>query len=195
MHISKIIETESKQLGYQVERVLQMAIFDQGQLKLKRKELDMHDIIETVAQNFFLQIEKRKGELSFFPEAENSGIMGDSIHITNVVSNLLENAVKYTTKTPNIEIRTSNEKNYFILSIKDNGIGISKENQKRIFDKFYRVPTGNIHTVKGFGLGLNYVKKIVDEHHGEISLNSTYNKGTTFKIFIPTNNYYYGKEN
>jgi len=186
-HISKIINTESKQLGYQVERVLQMAIFDQGQLKLKRKSFDIHDIIETVAQNFLIQIEKRKGQLSYYPDAQESIIIGDDIHITNLISNLLENAVKYTTGKPEIEIRTSNRDHYLVLSIKDNGIGISKENQKRIFDKFYRVPTGNIHNVKGFGLGLSYVKLIVEQHNGKIEIKSELNKGSQFDIHLPLN--------
>lgn len=186
-HISKIIHTESKQLGYQVERVLQMAIFDQGQLKLKRKSFDIHDIIETVAQNFYLQIEKRKGQLNYYPGANESVITGDDIHITNVISNLLENAVKYTTGKPEIEITTSNRNNYLVISIKDNGIGISKENQKRIFDKFYRVPTGNIHNVKGFGLGLSYVKLIVEQHNGKIEIKSELNKGSQFDIHLPLN--------
>ena len=184
-HISKIIDTESKQLGYQVERVLQMAIFDQGQLKFKHEEIDIHDVVETVAQNFLIQIEKRKGKITFLPNAEDSRIIGDDIHITNVISNLLENAVKYTTKTPEIEITSSNKEKYLVLSIKDNGIGISKDNQKRIFDKFFRVPTGNIHNVKGFGLGLSYVKLIIEQHNGKIEVKSDLNRGTQFDIHLP----------
>jgi two-component system phosphate regulon sensor histidine kinase PhoR len=186
-HISKVINAESKQLGYQVERVLQMAIFDQGQLKLKRKVFDIHEIIETVAQNFYLQIEKRKGELNYYPGAEESIIVGDDIHITNVLSNLLENAVKYSPGKPVIDIITSNKDRFLILTIKDNGMGISKENQKRIFDKFYRVPTGNVHNVKGFGLGLSYVKLIVEQHNGKIELKSELNKGSQFDIHLPLN--------
>jgi len=149
--ISRIIQAESKQLGFQVERVLQMAIFDHGELKLKLEKVDLHDIIETVAQNFLLQLDKREGKLEFFPEAENAVVEGDVMHLTNVVSNLLENAMKYATRLPEITIATRTENGSLIVSVSDNGIGINKENQKRIFDKFYRVPTGNVHNVKGFG--------------------------------------------
>lgn len=183
--ISRIIQTESKQLGFQVERVLQMAIFDHGQLKLKLEEVDVHDIIETVAQNFLLQVDKRAGRLEFMPEASEAIIEGDSMHITNVISNLIENAMKYTQRTPVIQLATKNENDSIMVSIIDNGMGISKENQKRIFDKFYRVPTGNVHNVKGFGLGLSYVKLIVEQHRGKIRIKSELNKGSQFDIYLP----------
>ena len=183
--ISRIIQAESKQLGFQVERVMQMAIFDHGQLKLKLEEVDIHDVIETVAQNFLLQLDKREGRLEFLPEAEDAVIEGDLMHLTNVVSNLLENAMKYTRRTPEIQIATRNENGFLIISVADNGIGISKEDQKRIFDKFFRVPTGNVHNVKGFGLGLSYVKLIVEQHHGLIRLKSEPNKGSQFDIHLP----------
>jgi signal transduction histidine kinase len=183
--ISRIIQAESKQLGYQVERVLQMAIFDHGQLKLKNQEVDLHDIIETVAQNFLIQLEKREGKLEFLPEAEETVISGDLMHLTNVVSNLLENAMKYTRRTPEITIATKNEDGSIVVSVVDNGIGISKEDQKRIFDKFYRVPTGNVHNVKGFGLGLSYVKLIVEHHGGSIQIKSEPEMGSQFDIHLP----------
>ena len=184
-HISRIIQTESKQLGYQVERVLQMAIFDHGELKLKHEPADLHDIIETVAQNFLLQMDKRGGKLEFHPEADKSMVSGDVIHLTNVISNLMENAMKYTNRNPEIKISTHNEGEFIIVSVADNGMGISKEDQKRIFDKFYRVPTGNVHNVKGFGLGLSYVKLIVEEHGGTIKIKSEPNKGSRFDIQLP----------
>jgi two-component system phosphate regulon sensor histidine kinase PhoR len=183
--ISRIIQAESKQLGYQVERVLQMAIFDHGQLKLKLQELDLHEIIETVAQNFLIQVDKRGGKMEFLPEADNAVISGDSMHITNVISNLIENAMKYTRRTPEITIATRNEEDQVVVSVIDNGIGIGKEDQKRVFDKFYRVPTGNVHNVKGFGLGLSYVKLIVEEHGGSIQLKSEPDKGSRFDISLP----------
>ena len=183
--ISRIIQTESKQLGYQVERVLQMAIFDHGELKLKNEAVNMHDIIETVAQNFLLQMDKRGGKLAFLPEADQAVVTGDLVHLTNVVSNLMENAMKYTNRNPEITITTKNENNSLIISVADNGMGISKEDQKRIFDKFYRVPTGNVHNVKGFGLGLSYVKLIVEEHRGAIKIKSELNKGSRFDIHLP----------
>jgi signal transduction histidine kinase len=184
-HISRIIQTESRQLGYQVERVLQMAIFDHGELKLKREPVDLHDIIETVAQNFLLQMDKRGGKLEFQPEADQSVVTGDLMHLTNVVSNLMENAMKYTSRNPEITISTMNENNSIVVSVADNGIGISKEDQKRIFDKFYRVPTGNVHNVKGFGLGLSYVKLIVEEHGGSIKIKSESTVGSRFDIHLP----------
>jgi len=184
-HISRIIQTESKQLGYQVERVLQMAIFDHGELKLKNEPVDLHDIIETVAQNFLLQMDKRGGKLEFLPEADQAVVEGDLVHLTNVVSNLMENAMKYTHRNPEITISTKNENGSIVVSVADNGIGISKEDQKRIFDKFYRVPTGNVHNVKGFGLGLSYVKLIVEAHGGNIKIKSELNKGSRFDIHLP----------
>ena len=184
-HISGIIQTESKQLGYQVERVLQMAIFDHGELKLKSEMVDLHDIIETVAQNFLLQMDKRGGKLEFHPEADQAVVSGDLMHLTNVISNLMENALKYTQRNPEITISTRNENGSIIISVADNGMGISKEDQKRIFDKFYRVPTGNVHNVKGFGLGLSYVKLIVEEHGGSIKIKSEPNKGSRFDIHLP----------
>jgi two-component system phosphate regulon sensor histidine kinase PhoR len=183
--ISRIIQTESRQLGFQVERVLQMAIFDHGQLKLKLEEVDVHEVIETLAQNFLLQLDKRGGKLNFLPEAEESVIRGDNMHITNVISNLIENAMKYTKQAPVVELSTRNEAERLVVSVQDNGIGISKEDQKRIFDKFYRVPTGNIHNVKGFGLGLSYVKLIVEQHLGSIQVKSEPGKGSRFDIVLP----------
>jgi two-component system phosphate regulon sensor histidine kinase PhoR len=183
--IARIIQTESRQLGFQVERVLQMAIFDHGELKLKLEELDLHQVIETVAQNFLLQLDKRGGRLDFSPDAEYTVIHGDSMHITNVISNLLENAVKYTRQNPQIGISTHNEQDNIVVSVSDNGIGISKEDQKRIFDKFFRVPTGNVHNVKGFGLGLSYVKLIVEHHRGSIKIKSEPGKGSKFDIILP----------
>lgn len=183
--ISRIIQTESKQLGYQVERVLQMAIFDHGELKLKYEEVDLHDVIENVAQNFLLQMDKRGGKLDFLPEADQTVVWGDLMHLTNLVSNLMENAIKYTSRAPEITISTANENGSIVMSVADNGIGISKEDQKRIFDKFFRVPTGNVHNVKGFGLGLSYVKLIVDEHGGNIKIKSEPGKGSRFDIHLP----------
>jgi signal transduction histidine kinase len=183
--ISRIIQAESKQLGFQVERVLQMAIFDHGELKLKSEEVDLHEVIETVAQNVLLQLDRRNGKLEFLPEAESALVKGDLMHLTNVISNLLENAIKYTSQTPEIRLATRNVDGQLVISVRDNGIGISKENQKRIFDKFYRVPTGNVHNVKGFGLGLSYVKLIVEQHGGSIGLKSELNKGSQFYIHLP----------
>jgi len=187
-HISKLIDDESKRLGYQVEKVLQMAIFEKGKIKLKRKEIDIHTVISNVVTNFAIQVENNNGKINQQLEAETSVALIDEVHFTNIISNLLDNAIKYTKDNPEITVTSKNIKNGILITISDNGIGIGKENQKRIFEKFYRVPTGNIHNVKGFGLGLSYVKKIIDEHGGTINVESEINKGTSFRIFIPFKN-------
>jgi two-component system, OmpR family, phosphate regulon sensor histidine kinase PhoR len=183
--IARVISEESRRLGYQVEKVLQMAVFDKGQVKLRRKETDMHEIIRNVSENYGLQTKSRSGKITTSLEAEQFILEVDSVHITNVLTNLIDNALKYCTRDPEIRISTRNVKKFFEMAIQDNGIGISKQDQKRIFEKFYRVPTGNIHTVKGFGLGLSYVKKIIEEHQGTIEVISHLYEGSTFTIQLP----------
>ena len=184
-HISKVINQESKRLSFQVEKVLQMAVFNEGRLKLKLREFDINKMIETVASNFELRVKSKNGTLVSEIHAENAIVKGDEVHITNVIFNLLDNAMKYSRENPEIKIVTENRKDHIMVSVQDNGIGIAKEHHTQIFDRFYRVPTGNVHDVKGFGLGLSYVKKIVDLHNGEIKVESTLNKGTKFKIYFP----------
>jgi two-component system phosphate regulon sensor histidine kinase PhoR len=183
--ISDIISQESKRLGTQVEKVLQMATIDKGNLNLRLKEIDLHNLIESVAGNFILQVENRGGLLIPSLHADDPLVMVDPMHLTNVITNLLDNAVKYSDKVPEIYIETINRNNYIDITVKDNGIGISKNNQKRIFDQFFRVPTGNVHNVKGFGLGLNYVKKIIEAHKGFITVESEMGVGTRFTFSIP----------
>jgi len=183
--IARVISEESRRLGYQVEKVLQMAVFDKGQVKLRRKESDMHEIIRNVSENYSLQVKSRSGTIAMNLEAEQFILEVDSVHITNVLTNLVDNALKYCTRDPEIRIFTRNVKKFFEMSLQDNGIGISKQDQKRVFEKFYRVPTGNIHTVKGFGLGLSYVKKIIEEHQGTIEVVSHLYEGSTFTIQLP----------
>lgn len=184
-HISRIIEAESKRLGYQVEKVLQMAIFDKGRIILKEKNMNLHELVGAVVNNFGLQVKKKNGIINYSPEALHSMVRIDEIHFTNLISNLLDNAMKYCKEIPEITVSTRNEKSYIVLCVEDKGIGISKENQKRIFEKFYRVPTGNIHNVKGFGLGLSYVKMIAEIHHGSISISSEPGTGSRFEVYIP----------
>jgi len=186
-HISRVIEDESKRLGYQVEKVLQMAIFDRGKIKLKFREVDIHDLIQGVINNFSIQIDKMSGRIIEELNASNPVLKLDTVHFTNVISNLIDNAIKYSKENPEIRISTETRNGKLLIRIKDNGVGISKENQKKIFEKFYRVPTGNIHNVKGFGLGLSYVKKIVETHNGNIRIRSEPNKGTEFEICLPVN--------
>ena len=184
-HISGIILDESKRLSSQVEKVLQMAVFNEGKIKLKFTEIDLNQIVSSAASNFEIRVTTSEGTLETSLLAENPMINGDEIHITNVIYNLLDNAEKYSKEKPKIEISTENKSDWVIVQIKDYGIGISKENLSQIFERFYRIPTGNVHNVKGFGLGLSYVKRIVDEHHGKIKVESTVGKGTKFRIYFP----------
>jgi two-component system phosphate regulon sensor histidine kinase PhoR len=187
-HISQVINQESKRLSYQVEKVLQMAIFNEGRLKLRFHEFELNDLVRTVISNFELRVKNKNGVLNADLKALNDKILGDEVHITNVVFNLLDNAVKYSPENPEISVATESRKESVILSVADKGIGIPKEHQDQIFERFFRVPTGNVHDVKGFGLGLSYVKKIVDAHNGKIIVESTLHKGTKFSIYFPLNN-------
>ncbi len=186
--ISSVIQDESKRLSFQVEKVLQMAIFEKGKAGLNFKELEINDIIHQVTTNFTIKVENQKGKIVERLEAKNSIVLVDEVHFTNVIYNLLDNAVKYRKGTPILYVKTWNKNKGVVISVKDNGVGISKENQKRIFEKFYRVPTGNVHDVKGFGLGLAYVKKIVYDHGGQISVESEKDVGTKFEIYLPLKN-------
>jgi len=190
--ISKVISQESKRLSLQVEKVLQMAIFNEGRLKLKFKEVHLHNLIENVVENFEIKVQNKNGQLLTRLEAKEEEIKGDEVHITNVIFNLLDNAVKYSNGTPKIEIATRNRKNCVVVSVEDNGVGIPKEHLSQIFERFYRVPTGNVHNVKGFGLGLSYVKKIMEVHNAEIKVDSSLSKGTKFNLFFPLNQKQHG---
>ncbi len=184
-HISGVIQDESKRLSFQVEKVLQMAIFEKGKAGLKIKKLDINQLIHNVSTNFKLKVENKNGKIIESLDAKNSTAYVDEVHFTNVIYNLFDNAFKYRKGTPILQVKTWNKNNGVIISVKDNGMGISKESLSRIFEKFYRVPTGNVHNVKGFGLGLAYVKKIVEDHGGTITAESELNIGTKFEIFLP----------
>ncbi|MFO7923111.1 MAG: HAMP domain-containing sensor histidine kinase [Bacteroidales bacterium] len=186
-NISNVIYDESKRLGFQVEKVLQMAIFEKGKLKVKPQEVDIHELISNVVNNFIIQVRNQNGEIVQKLDAKYPVLKVDEVHFTNIIFNLLDNAVKYSNGLTHITVRTKSSNKNFYIYIEDKGVGISKENQKRIFEQFYRVPTGNIHNVKGFGLGLSYVKKIVDEHNGRIRIHSEPKKGTRFEISLPLN--------
>jgi len=193
-HISGIIYQESKRLTTQVEKVLQMAVFNEGNLKLKIKEVNLNTLINSVVLNFELRVKSKDGELTADLTPEPTIIKGDEVHITNVLFNLLDNAVKYSKEAPKIIITTKKTDDFVIVSIKDHGIGIPSEYVGQIFERFYRVPTGNVHDVKGFGLGLSYVKKIIDAHRGKIKVESELNKGTKFMIYFPINVHEHGKK-
>ncbi len=180
-----MISEENTRLALMSEKILQTAVIDKGELKMHRQTIDLHLIIAEVIKNLKIQVEIKDGEIATRLNAAKSQIDGDKLHITNLVYNLIDNANKYSPKKPLITVSTENVAHGILLIIEDNGIGIGKTEQKKIFDKLYRVPTGNIHEVRGFGLGLSYVKAIVAEHHGKISLESEINSGTRFKIFLP----------
>jgi len=180
-----IILEENKRLATMAEKILQTAVIEKGQLNMKRERIDLHEIITDVIKNIRIQVEIKDGIIRKQCRATNPVLMGDKVHLTNLVYNLLDNANKYSPRKPVITIRTENTSNGILLTIEDHGIGINKGEQKKIFDKLYRVPTGNIQDVRGFGLGLSYVKAIVEEHHGRISIDSEINKGTIFKVFLP----------
>jgi two-component system phosphate regulon sensor histidine kinase PhoR len=183
--LSKIISDESSKLKYLVERVLQMAVFERASIKFNMNDLNIHDLIDKMISHLDLQVKNNKGIISKNFEATNAIINADETHIGNVISNLIDNAIKYSPEKPDILISTSNVKKGIEIVVSDKGIGMSKEELNRIFEKFYRVPSGNIHNVKGFGLGLSYVHKVIEEHRGTIKVESSPNKGTTFKIIIP----------
>ncbi len=181
----KMIRDENKRLSVLVESILQTSILDKGEFKLKLSELDVHEIINIALNNTQLLISQRQGNIHTYLKAQNFKLQADKVHLTNIIFNLIDNAIKYTQGAPEINITTHNTPEGLMIEIKDNGIGISKENQRKIFDKFYRVPTGNVHNVKGFGLGLSYVLAVVLKHGGTISVNSDLGKGSTFKIHLP----------
>lgn len=180
-----IIDQENKRLGVLVEKILRTAILEKGQLNLRSEPLDLHAIIKDVIRKIAIQVEIRDGKISTDLKAEESIIYADKVHVTNVINNLLDNANKYTSKKPFIMVATENMDGGIWVRITDNGTGISKANQKKIFEKLYRVPTGDVHNVKGFGLGLSYVKFIVEKHEGEIGVESEIGKGSTFKVWLP----------
>ena len=186
-HLGTVINDETKRLRFLVEKVLQMSMFDRKKAVFKKKELDLNEMVETVANSFTLRVEHTGGKIYTDIGAVDSTIYVDEMHFQNVINNLLDNAVKYRRPDQPIDIymKTWNDKEHVCLSIKDTGMGIKMENLKKVFDKFYRVHTGNVHDVKGFGLGLAYVKNIVDLHNGEIKVDSEYGKGTKFTIKLP----------
>ena len=180
-----IIDEENLRLKGMAEKVLQTAILEKGELKLKNEWVDVIEIVNQAVKKIKLQVESKGGRIFKDFQVESLKVKADRMHLTNVVLNLLDNANKYNLKEPEILISVLEADAGALIRIQDNGIGISKTDQKKIFDKLYRVPTGNVHNFKGFGLGLNYVKAIIDKHEGRIDVSSELDKGTTFEIFLP----------
>jgi two-component system, OmpR family, phosphate regulon sensor histidine kinase PhoR len=180
-----MIRDENKRLGSLVENVLQSAVLESGHMVLKRVDLDVHALVQDVVRSSSMQVSRRNGRIDLDLKAEIHHVNGDRIHLTNLLYNLIDNAVKYTEQEPRIRIASVSNDEGITVSVTDNGIGIAPSEQRKIFDRLYRVPTGNIHNAKGFGLGLSYVRTVVERHGGRIRLESTPGSGSTFHIFIP----------
>ncbi len=180
-----VINEENTRLKSMAEQILQTAILDKGQLKLKKTLVDVHELITNAVTSKEMVANKREGHIELQLNAESIYVKADVVHLTNVFLNLLDNALKYTIHAPYIVVNTINKDNYILIRVKDNGVGISQANQKKIFEKLYRVPSGDVHDFKGFGLGLSYVKSIVELHKGSIFVDSELGKGSTFTIRLP----------
>jgi signal transduction histidine kinase len=184
--LSNVIKEETKRLSQLIDKVLQMSIFEKESTALKLKEMDINELILNIAGNFAIKVESKGGSIETDLEADDPYACVDEVHFTNIIYNLMDNALKYSKEAAlELKVRTWNEKNKLVISIEDNGIGIKKNHQKRVFEKFYRIPTGSVHNVKGFGLGLAYVRKVVTDHKGTIRVESEPNIGTKFIISIP----------
>jgi two-component system phosphate regulon sensor histidine kinase PhoR len=184
-YFTGIIKEENKRMNKQVETILQASLLDRQEQQLNLRALHAHNIIQEAMENFHLQLEGKGGRSELQLNAKNDGILADEVHFTNIITNLIDNAVKYSKENLLIRITTHSTPKNLVIRIEDNGIGMSKETQRRIFEKFYRAHTGNLHNVKGFGLGLSYVKTIVEAHEGKIKVDSTVGKGTVFTLEWP----------
>ncbi len=184
-HYSEIILDENEKLRLQVEQVLSMTALERGEIPIQRTELDMHALINDCIKCINIQVENKQGEIKVNLNAEQFLISGDRTHLTNALCNLIDNAVKYSKEKPELSITSFNTYDTLSIVFTDNGIGIEEKYHKMVFDKFFRVPTGNTHNIKGFGLGLAYVKKIIELHNGTIELKSEKGNGTTFTITLP----------
>jgi two-component system, OmpR family, phosphate regulon sensor histidine kinase PhoR len=182
---TSIIEKENLRLKQHVERVLQMAQLDKDDIGFKKEQVDLHQILDEAVSNTVVILNENAGNIRIENGASESRVTGDKLHLVNVFTNLLENGIKYCRGCAEITVRTLSNSDGVTVEVVDNGIGISPENYKRIFQKFYRVPTGNVHDVKGFGLGLSYVKTVVEGHGGNIVVESECGKGSTFRVSLP----------
>ena len=183
-HIA-LIEKENQQMKGHIDKVLELASLESGTYQIQPQPVDAHELLKDVIGQFLIKVESKEGQIIENLKAVSSQIQLDAHHFKNAVINLLENAIKYNDQKPQITISTESAAQQFVLQIRDNGIGIAPEDQKRIFDKFYRVSTGDLHPVKGFGLGLSYVKQIIAAHGGSIVVNSKVGEGSNFLIQLP----------
>jgi two-component system phosphate regulon sensor histidine kinase PhoR len=185
--IGQVIKTENARMNTQVEQILQAAQLDINQVLKDMKDLHVHEVLQKIDDKFSLQVAEKQAIIRYKLDAEQDLVAGHPVHFVNMISNLIDNALKYSKEDvlPEIEVSTVNRKHKIVLTVSDNGIGMSKETLSRIFDKFYRAHTGNVHDVKGFGLGLNYTRKMVEAHHGTIEVDSTPGVGSIFTMTIP----------
>jgi two-component system phosphate regulon sensor histidine kinase PhoR len=184
-YFSGIIKEENRRMNKQVESILQAALLEKQELQLNLQPIHVHEIIRDVMDNFALQLQERQAKSELCLAAKNDLLDADEVHFTNLISNLVDNAIKYSKDNLLIKISTSDTSRHLVIKVEDSGIGMNKETLRRIFEKFYRAHTGNIHNVKGFGLGLSYVRTVVDAHNGRIKAESTLGKGSIFTIEFP----------
>jgi two-component system phosphate regulon sensor histidine kinase PhoR len=186
-HFINMIKKENSRMDKKVETILQIASLDKQEIQFRFGNLSIHSLIEKAVDTIDIIVKQRNGKITLNLKASEPVIQGDSEHLFNLVSNLLDNAIKYSKNAPDIRVETRNERNGVLLCVSDKGIGMTRSVQGRIFERFYRQASGNIHDVKGFGLGLNYVRAIVDAHKGDISVQSEPGKGSNFEVFLPFN--------
>lgn len=184
-YFTNIIKEENIRMNKHVETILQAAFLEKQELNLNLSKVSVHEMVREVAGTFALQLQDKNGQIDFLLNASNDIISADDTHFRNMLSNLIDNAIKYSQDPVRIVISSHSTKNHFVMRIQDNGIGMNKESVKRIFEKFYRAHTGNLHNVKGFGLGMSYVKTVIDAHKGKIKVDSAIGKGTSFTIEVP----------
>lgn len=184
-YFTNIIKEENIRMNKHVETILQAAFLEKQELNLNLSKVSVHEMVQEVAGTFELQLQDKNGQIDFLLNASNDIISADDTHFRNMLSNLIDNAIKYSQDPVRIVISSHSTRNHFVMRIQDNGIGMNKESVKRIFEKFYRAHTGNLHNVKGFGLGMSYVKTVIDAHKGKIKVDSAVGKGTSFTIEVP----------
>jgi two-component system phosphate regulon sensor histidine kinase PhoR len=186
-HFIGMIKKENSRMNKKVETILQIASLDKKEINFNYENLSLHSVIERAAETIEIHVNQKKGKINLQLDAENPVIYGDQEHLTNLVNNLLDNAIKYSPESPDITVSTSNANGGIKMAVQDKGIGMTKSVQSRIFERFYRQSSGNVHDVKGFGLGLNYVRAIIDAHRGSINVFSEPGRGSRFEIFLPFN--------